>query len=727
MKKYLFAIAVLAAVPLTTFAASVSWDFNVGTQVLQPLQSAWSAVVKGSYFQATSTTASIFPFASTTAVSATSLCLTGDCRTVWPSSGSGSGTVSTSSSEVDGRVPFWTSTAATPALLSGGSANFVWDNTNSRLGIGSSTPWAQLSVNPNGITGPSFAIGSSTVTNLVVTNGGLVGVNTSSPTALFDVEGGTSPIDGTPLSIKLISQNAKTGTSNVGGDVTVTAGNAYKITSGGAIGGNVNITAGNGFGVTGAVAAGRGGAVNITAGAGGAINRGGMTTLSGGMGGSTSGAGGAVSILGGIPIEGMGGAVSMSAGNGVSNSGTGNFNGGGFLANAGNGAGTGNGGDINFTAGNSGVTGGTGGSIYFQAGTGFGSVIGNVLLQTLTGGNVGVGTSTPGSLLSIGGSATGWNFYDNATTTKNGVGGINIKQGCFSINGTCLSSGGSTASTTLLADDNTWSGTNIFPSLSVNGAITMSGVGDLSASGELSSLTASFGGGNLTIDGTGSLTVNGNTNLSSLDVGGGSLTIDGVGRLVTTHSIEADSLTLDTGTCDGCVRGSIGQTAYIMSSNTAVGTSTIFIDTNSRVGIGSTTPWAKLSVHANSGDTATTLFAIASSTASATSTLFAVDNTGHVVTGSPKGSLSSCGSTNSLNGNDNSGSIMFTGTLVNTCTFNFAQAVPASQNVSCQVSGGDTTYTTAVTATSTTAVTFGMSTTLSAGTLYYHCDRNVKN
>lgn len=48
------------------------------------------------------------------------------------------------------------------------------------------------------------------------------------------------------------------------------------------------------------------------------------------------------------------------------------------------------------------------------------------------------------------------------------------------------------------------------------------------------------------------------------------------------------------------------------------------------MGVGSSSPYAKLSVHANAGDTATTLFAIGSSTSLATSTLFSVSNTGNV-------------------------------------------------------------------------------------------------
>lgn len=102
--------------------------------------------------------------------------------TITSSGGGGSGTVGTSSSETATYVPFWTTTSATPALLSGGSANFTWDNTNNRLGIGSTTPYGLLSVNPNAFgTAPAFVIGSSTATLLKLSTAGAfdVGTNTS--------------------------------------------------------------------------------------------------------------------------------------------------------------------------------------------------------------------------------------------------------------------------------------------------------------------------------------------------------------------------------------------------------------------------------------------------------------------------------------------------------------------------------------------------------------------
>ena len=58
-------------------------------------------------------------------------------------------------------------------------------NKNENVGVASTTPWARLSVNPNGLTGPSFAVGSSTGTSFIVDNGGNVGINNATP--FFDL------------------------------------------------------------------------------------------------------------------------------------------------------------------------------------------------------------------------------------------------------------------------------------------------------------------------------------------------------------------------------------------------------------------------------------------------------------------------------------------------------------------------------------------------------------
>lgn len=62
------------------------------------------------------------------------ICFTGStCETSWPTGGGGSGTVATSSGETANYVPFWTSTGATPATLSGGVSGFQWIDSLSKL------------------------------------------------------------------------------------------------------------------------------------------------------------------------------------------------------------------------------------------------------------------------------------------------------------------------------------------------------------------------------------------------------------------------------------------------------------------------------------------------------------------------------------------------------------------------------------------------------------------
>src|SRR6185503_603535 len=70
---------------------------------------------------------------------------------------------------------------------------------------------------------------------------------------------------------------------------------------------------------------------------------------------------------------------------------------------------------------------------------------------------------------------------------------------------------------------------------------------------------------------------------------------------------------------------------YFGSTGTTTITSAGFI------GVGTTTPFAKLSIHALNGETNKTLFAIASSTASATTSLFAISNTGTATFGDSGG------------------------------------------------------------------------------------------
>jgi hypothetical protein len=112
----------------------------------------------------------ITTYASTTALSATTLCLSTDCRTAWPSGGGGgAGNISTSSAETSGLIPFWTTTGATPAALSGGDAGLAWSTSASRL---TTTYASSTGLTATSLFGTNLALtGSSTLRNYTGVNG----------------------------------------------------------------------------------------------------------------------------------------------------------------------------------------------------------------------------------------------------------------------------------------------------------------------------------------------------------------------------------------------------------------------------------------------------------------------------------------------------------------------------------------------------------------------------
>ena len=88
-----------------------------------------------------------------------------------------------------------------------------------------------------------------------------------------------------------------------------------------------------------------------------------------------------------------------------------------------------------------------------------------------TNGDVGIGTTNPLSKLEVEGAVAAQNFSATSTTaTSTFADGINLTAGCFAVNGTCI--GASSASTTLLGDNNAFSGVDSFTNASSNFAGT---------------------------------------------------------------------------------------------------------------------------------------------------------------------------------------------------------------------------------------------------------------
>src|SRR3990167_4393524 len=108
---------------------------------------------------------------------------------------------------------------------------------NKNLGVGTSSPWALLSVNPNNIgSGPSFVVGSSTQTNFIITNTGVVGISTSTPTPLVGFAVGTSTYIVGGLGVGVATTSAgvieTTGVINVQGAGTSSFSNGLNLADG---------------------------------------------------------------------------------------------------------------------------------------------------------------------------------------------------------------------------------------------------------------------------------------------------------------------------------------------------------------------------------------------------------------------------------------------------------------------------------------------------------------
>lgn len=600
------------------------------------------------------------------------LCLSGDCRSVWPTSGGGgSGTVGTSTNETAGFLAYWTTNSATPALLG-------------KVATTSTTLASELSF--SGTLGAR--VGGTSGTLSLTTNGTALSklVQIGANTILGNATGATGNVTAFATSTLGIAISDTTGTLTVArggtGVATITGlikGNGTSPFTAASNGTDFTLTSANtcsaGQHISALTAAG-GSTCSPDTGAGGTGLATTSPTLPGGVlwyngtgngfastvATSTLTATGAISISNAPSIIGGSGAVITLGTVGIANGGTatttgGNTNGveyydGTEITNNPNlafdssinqlsiprinlsataGSPTlgiyDNSGNLGFSVGGSNrfnmsstllasATAGAGGFLTAATSgtspafvpnksdttTGVGAdSSGNLSLITsattkvelLNNGNLGIGSSTPGSLLSIGGSGTGTNFYDNATTSKNGVGGYNIAQGCYAVAGVCLTSGsgggvtsiqqtgGGTAQTGAITFSTT---TDSFNGLQANENITNSGGAFTFANNITGTLNVTGGGTGLSSLASGSLAYgSGSTALTALAAGtpGQVLGIvGGVPAWVATSTGSSGSGTVNTGTQ--------GQVAFYNANGTAVsGTSTITIAQNKTVSFNS--------------------------------------------------------------------------------------------------------------------------------------------
>jgi hypothetical protein len=416
-------------------------------------------------------------------------------------------------------------------------------------------------------------------------------------------------------------------------------------------------------------------------------------------------------------------------------------------------------------------------------------------------GDIGIATSAPGTDLSIGNTGANTVNIDDAATSSFGS-GINIATGCFAIGGVCVggtypfTTAKTYSTTTMSTSTSIWTQGVFFSSSTaatstfdggvvVNAVNGIFGVGTTSPTLAFSVAGKSFFGSPVGINctpnqggfgGSGIMTVCGDGSNSAVqeyirpitsgasgiftltfgdtsnsvlgqinaktDTSGSTglwnfLTSNGTSDIPAVTINSQQQVGIGTTTPWGLLSMNVntpGNSApfFTIASSTPTATTTVFQILGNSTGaifsVGSTTPWAKLSIHANNGDSLPMLFMIASSTQSATSTLFGITNTGHILMNTPttgdttiKPVVNACGTSPSISATstDARGAVT-TGTgSPTTCFMQFARAY--SDTPTCVESDNSTAATADIIAASTTGVEFGLSAGLSTLTISYIC------
>lgn len=138
------------------------------------------------------------------------------------------------------------------------------------------------------------------------------------------------------------------------------------------------------------------------------------------------------------------------------------------------------------------------------------------------------------------------------------------------------------------------------------------------------------------------------------------------------------------------------------------------LEVDTVAGIGTTTPVSGFAVQSNSSTG--NAFIVATTTGK---TIYGIDNDGHQFTSGPAPVISSCGTgTGTVVGDDQSGTIT-TATAATACTMTFAKAY--KNTPTCTVTDNSLVGFADISSVSVSAVTFGISSALTGGSLYYSC------
>jgi hypothetical protein len=212
----------------------------------------------------------------------------------------------------------------------------------------------------------------------------------------------------------------------------------------------------------------------------------------------------------------------------------------------------------------------------------------------------------------------------STTATSTFGWGINLSGGCFAVNGNCISGGGSTLSgsagqVAYFSGTNTAVGTSSLY-ISTSGTI---GIGTTSPRGLLDVVGSSSGTDSTLFDGARSLSLI-NTNTTNNTMSALVFRTNDENNLLSTGAKIASIYTSH-------LAGAVSADLTFLTKSAGTIAERMRITQDGSVGIGTSSPYALLSVATKNGATGSqqTLFAVASSTASATTTLFSIDNQGN--------------------------------------------------------------------------------------------------
>lgn len=637
--------------------------------------------------------------------------------------GAGTGTVSTSTPLVSGQVDF-----STGVNTIGNTSTFFWDNTNKRLGVGSSTPYAQLSVDAPAGAASYFAIGSSTseVLSVKPSASAMLGIGTSSPMSTLSVVGSenhygayahfglAAPLsqcntalgassclelvgnDNTTGGVGVYEANTSAGTSAYGGYVLTNnlTGNATTNYSGTFL--NSSTYSDTTFGTLNAVPnllqiANSMGPVSIqsfaptaagsyinffagstTPGTGPATSGEGMRLNATGLGIGTTSPSQRLSVQGNGLFSGDLSSANLTATGTVT-----------FSALTGtqclheiSGVVSGTGSDC---GGGSGVT-GTTGQVAYLSGTN--TAVGTSTIFIDTNGRVGIGSTTPFAAFSVNPTAV-------TGSAARFVVGSSTKTDFIITNAGKVGFG--TAAP--VSPYEFVGASNAAPNFSV--ANFKSTTGDVN-------LTFQSLGGDLAFVGQ-------RNGAQAYFTGPNGFSIDAYG--LTTSMISAKN---DGTLCAG------GLATFSTCANSG-----LFINgTTLKTGLSTTSPIAAFTMRAASTTAGTandgyngTIFVIAGFENTVTKLFQVIDQWGHRITGGDTPTVS--GGTSTVAGNDNNGTITVTGTLLTSVTLTFAHAWPTAPD--CTMADSSTGVTGAITSISSTQVVIGFSAGVNSGTVWYMC------